>query len=350
MYRPAPLFVALGHSSIIMAEKSPRTTMEPQQNRACDACRNHKVRCFPDISASSKICQRCARTDRHCVYTAPQKRKQRKRTDTRVAELEREVQAMRSLFEGKKDKVHSGDKSEPTTKNDGYIQETPEDSPSSSGLTSNTSVSSKPPNHGGQRLPLPSMRNHQASHRQTPSTSPSLDVVDRGIISNESATTLFETYVTELVPHYPVVVFSTAVTASEIRRTKPTLFLAIIAAASGKSDPSLYSALNSEVLSAYAQQIVIESQKSLELVQAMLVTSVWYYPPGRLTQLKFYEYIHMAATMAIDIGLGTKPKTLRRLRTVEDKESPGSEHSVHGDYNEVERRRTFLACYLITTG
>jgi len=37
----------------------------------------------------SKTCQRCEKMDRLCVFTAPQKRKQRKRTDTRVAELER---------------------------------------------------------------------------------------------------------------------------------------------------------------------------------------------------------------------------------------------------------------------
>ena len=307
------------------------------------------MRCFPDISTSSNICQRCARTDRRCVYTAPQKRKQRKRTDTRVAELEREVQAMRSLFEGRKDKFQSIDKSQPTAGSKFLIQETPEDSSSSSGITSNNFTSSEILKNSDQ-LPLPETRNYQTSNLQTSSTSQSLDVIDRGIISIGLATELFHTYVTDLVPHYPAVVFSRSVTATEIRRTKPTLFLAIIAAASGKSDPSLYSTLNSEVISAYAQRIVIESQKSLELVEAMIVTSVWYYPPGKFAQLKFYEYIHMAATMAMDIGLGTKPKTLRRRWTVEDKESPVSGDSSHGDGYEIERRRTFLACYLITTG
>src|SRR3954464_13230078 len=90
----------------MMSEQTPKTTGEihTQPNRACDACRQHKVRCLPDdsTSSSSKTCQRCFRTDRRCVFTVPQKRKQRKRTDTRVAELEREVQAMRALFEGQK--------------------------------------------------------------------------------------------------------------------------------------------------------------------------------------------------------------------------------------------------------
>ena len=162
------------------------------------------------------------------------------------------------------------------------------------------------------------------------------------------ATELYHTYVTELVPHYPVVVFPPSVTAAEIRRKKPTLFLAIIAAASGKSDPHLYSILNSEVLSAYAQKIVINSQKSLELVQAMIVTSVWYYPPGKFAQLKFYEYIHMAATMAVDIRLGMNPKLFRRRRALHDMTSPMSEDN--GDHDDIERRRTFLACYLITIG
>jgi hypothetical protein len=76
--------------------------MEVPSHRACAHCRSQKVRCLPEES-NPNICQRCARTGRPCVFTPVQKRKQRKRTDTRVAELEREMRAMRALLKEKND-------------------------------------------------------------------------------------------------------------------------------------------------------------------------------------------------------------------------------------------------------
>ena len=52
------------------------------------------MRCLQDVSLSSVKCQRCAKSNRECVFTEPTKTRRRKRTDTRVAELEREVKAM----------------------------------------------------------------------------------------------------------------------------------------------------------------------------------------------------------------------------------------------------------------
>src|SRR4051794_30151977 len=118
------------------------------------------------------------------------------------------------------------------------------------------------------------------------------DVIDRGILSEELANELFKTFMEDLAPHSPMVDFPPTTTANDIRTTKQTLFLAVIAAASGKSDPSLFSTLSSEALAAYTHRTVVNREKNLELVQTMIVISVWYYPPGKFAQLKFYEYIH----------------------------------------------------------
>ncbi|TVY82902.1 Transcriptional regulator WAR1 [Lachnellula suecica] len=163
----------------------------------------------------------------------------------------------------------------------------------------------------------------------------------------ETASALFKTYIDDLYKHYPAVPFPDGTSAEEIRRTQPTLFLAVIAAAAAKTDPHLYSSLNTEVLATYSNRTVIHSEKSLELVKAMIVSSVWYYPPGRFSQLKFYEYIHMASTMAMDLGIGTNPKASRARRGADsNKLTP---ESVPND-GEMDKRRIFLVCYLITTG
>jgi hypothetical protein len=126
-----------------------------------------------------------------------------------------------------------------------------------------------------------------------PAFSPDMDVVEREILTMEEAEKLFQSYNNDLIQYYPTVVFPPEVSAADVRRTKPTLFLAVISAAAAKVDPHLYSILNTEVLSAYAHRTVVKGEKSLELIQAMIITTVWYYPPGKFAQLKFYEYIHM---------------------------------------------------------
>ncbi|CZR59172.1 uncharacterized protein PAC_09064 [Phialocephala subalpina] len=326
-----------------MNQQGPRSASDQHVNRACDACRAHKVRCLPNLTGSAKICQRCARTERTCVYTAPQKRKQRKRTDTRVAELEREVQAMRALFDRKSNSVdgESPNNAQPSrSENTSAENRNP--------LTNNSGNSSnEPPNE----TPASWMEEPNEAYPREwspPAYSPDSDAVDRGIISMDDANELFQSYNQNLVPHYPGVVFSSELTAEELRKTKPTLFLSVIAAAAAKTDSHLYSILNSEVLSAYAHRTVIRGEKSLELVQAMIVTSIWYFPPGKYAQLKFYEYIHMAVTMALDLGLGKNPKPSRNRRGVTADAGDGVTEVL--DENELERRRTFLVCYLISTG
>lgn len=195
------------------------------------------------------------------------------------------------------------------------------------------------------------------------------DVIDRGMISMATARQLFEAYRTQLFPHYPMVAIPDSITADVMRRSKPALFLAIIAAAAGKDNSELSAVLDKEVLQAYATRSLVQSEKSLELVQALLISAVWYHPPSKFGQLKYYEYIHMAATMAMDIGIGSRPATHRNrfknrppvvitspdIHPAEDMGNPSLSMSSRirdssPDTGSIECRRTFLACYIICAG
>lgn len=190
-----------------------------------------------------------------------------------------------------------------------------------------------------------------------------------------TARQLFDTYREDLFPHYPMVAIPDSISAEEMRRTEPTLFLAVIAAAATKDHSELSAALDKEVLQAYATRSLMQSEKSLELVQALLISAVWYNPPSKFGQLKYYEYINMAATMAMDIGIGTRP-VLRRGRfgsntlTLSNHSGMPPENLIHpaedaanpdlsmtprlrgssADTGSVESRRTFLACYIVCAG
>lgn len=256
---------------------------------------------------------RCSKSGRNCVFAAPQKRRQRKRTDTRVAELEKEVRAMRLLLE----KGNNQSIPEENLEDD---KESEESGSPDAGATTDTSncqmwageqeMSSKPqtPNDDGSSL---------TSYSSIPNVSdyPSLgkDVIDRGLVSPEVADMLFDSYNSELAQHFPVVLLPPTTTARELRRSKPILFLAVITAACCGYDSHLYGVLFDEIAKLFAEQVFINGEKSLELVQALTIISVWYCPPHEVASgkpLRFYQYIHIAATMALDIGLGTQVEAL----------------------------------------
>jgi hypothetical protein len=321
-------------------------------NRACEACRLHKVRCLPNNMVNSfsdtKSCLRCLKTDRQCVFALPQRRKQRQRTDTRVADLEKEVKSMRALFlqRKKESPLASSSPDDLAVERSDRRDSMTEDVQSFSGkpkypTTSNETIFES----DRQTVPLADPQNSS-----TLSFVPELDVIDRGMLTWQYAEELFYVFINDLFPHYPCVYFKPGTSPEQTRRKKPILFLAVIAAASGKVDPHLYSILHSEVVAAYTQKAVVHNEKSLELVQAQLVTSIWYYPPGAFARLKFYEYIHMATTMAIEIGLGTDPNPSRNRYGIDYASlSNDQEDSLSLD-DDLERRRTILTCYLVSTG
>ena len=137
-----------------------------------------------------------------------------------------------------------------------------------------------------------------------------------------------------------------------------------MSAASGKVAPNLYSLLTVELLQLFASRAVLGGEKSLEFVQAMLVTAVWYNPTEAFDQLKFYQYIHMAATIALDIGLGSKPtidsntcETPRNSTGASSESEIQMTHDVAAglaeeqpDIATIDARRTILVCYLICSG
>ena len=194
------------------------------------------------------------------------------------------------------------------------------------------------------------------------------DVVDKGLLSMDTARQLLELYKTELYPFYPIVYITPACTADDLRRTKPTLFLAIVAAAAGKKYPDVAMQLDQEVLQEYANRTVVNSEKSLELAESLLVSSVWYQPPGRLAQLKYYEYIHMAAIMVADIGIGTRRLKGEWMALASKNSALCSNPSANvsnPDFNmrmrmrnlevedgvtSIESRRTFLATHSTSAG
>lgn len=292
------------------------------------------------------------------MFTAPSRTRRRKRTDVRVKELEREVKALSELLRGGvagllkpgvefRELPDQGDgATEPMEGVEKAGEKIPLQRVVQTGRKNmlDTLIEHKSdaaPTDVGQNegmTPPPPYSNGGRSVSE-PVSFQSGDVIDRGLLSLQDATELFNRFNEEMAEHFPIIVFPQGTIANSVRVLKPTLFRAILAAAAGPSGfgPQLSKTLNSEILQIYANRIFIKGEKKLELIQALLVTIVWYYPPNDFEDLKFYQYIHVASTMAIDMGLGEKS----RIR------DSGAFKEGVVDSESIESRRVLLSCYLL---
>ena len=183
------------------------------------------------------------------------------------------------------------------------------------------------------------------------------DVIERGLLTLEKAQHIFKRYMETLAPHFPAIYFPPDTSAVITRKERPILFLAILAAGAGNEEPTLNLALNQEILQVYANKVAVRGEKSLELVMSILISTLWYYPPDKFEELKFHQYIHMAATMALDIGLGKRPRAPQadeqpsRPSIIPGLKAVGSgplsvPSKPYPVSTTLESRRTLLACYL----
>jgi Fungal specific transcription factor domain len=164
----------------------------------------------------------------------------------------------------------------------------------------------------------------------------------------EVATQMFNRYVDEMAPHMPAVIFPPGTTAADIRKSKPTLFLSILSAGSSTNHPEIQRTLTKEVMQIYANKIICNGEKSIELVQSLLISTIWYWPPDHFEELKFYQLVHLAAVMAIDLNIGRKNKSNKFRTTIVGLWRDSTlRRSPFPDPEALECRRVLLTCYFL---
>ncbi|OBR15209.1 Fungal specific transcription factor [Colletotrichum higginsianum IMI 349063] len=362
---------------------------DPKRPRACEACRGLKVRCEPDANDPDGPCKRCKKAGRNCVVTMPT-RKRQKKTDSRVAELEKKIDALTASLQARGNSATpstaaagaasvamsaSATKDENLQKQRGWgdngmsrnwntvaIAETPGSPADGLGLDSQELNSSDRGRYDTMIPPAAGQKRKFADRGDTPADmtesgnggrpappihmgSDYADVVERGILSAEKAAELFERYNTHMMPHMPAVVFAAGTTAEETRRFKPLLFLAIMSAASSES-PNVQRRLVKELMQIFAEKIIITGEKSLEIVQALQVAVIWYWPPEHFEELKFYQLVHIGAVMALDIGLGRRTAG-RKMQIPYQWRNHPFRRAPPPDPSSIECRRAWLAAYFL---
>lgn len=351
---------------------NPNDPNDLKRPRACEACRQLKVKCELDDHSPTGACKRCAKADRQCIITAPS-RKRQKKTDSRVAELEKKIDALTATLAAR-----GG--SEPDAMVEHPVHQSHPPPPPShpppvyadqwSGGQRPQHSSQSPPAapHGVKRkigneydyagfggdLHKSSTSSYHPSKTSAPQYNamydlprrddndyPSMDPITQGLLDTHTAKKCFERYMAEMCYHLPIVVFPANTKWEEVRRTKPILFLAVLAVASGTFRPDLQTRLISEVTRLLADRIVYRGEKSMELVQTLQCITTFYQPPEKYEELNFNQLIHVAAVMALDLGMGKRFKkgslALWRSHTENKRPLP--------DPNSAETRRAWLGCY-----
>ncbi|KAI9815595.1 MAG: hypothetical protein M1832_005456 [Thelocarpon impressellum] len=410
---------------------------DPKRPRACESCRGLKVRCDSDPQNPEGPCRRCAKAGRSCVVTQPS-RKRQKKSDSRVAELERKIDALTASLHATRNGTLAADSDSDSYSQNGdgdgdgddaadarydgpaslpsragsmaepngwhhrtLAQDPAKTTPAASAAAAVAGLKRKrsadaasvylgPRDSQEPRLPPPppprraSSERSPASRDEPPNVYPFLmpkgsrtstasafnddarpppaaaaaappgndfaDVIDRRMLSAETAAAIFDGYVRDMTIHFPAVVFAPGTTSSEIRKTRPVLFLAILSVGSGTAYPDLQRALTKELMKVLAERVICNGEKSLELVQALQLSTIWYWPPEHYEELKFYQLIHISAVMAIDLGMGKKHKPAKKKnmgggvwREVPRKRCGPT------NFESSEARRAWLTCYFLSS-
>ncbi|KAH7120833.1 hypothetical protein B0J11DRAFT_532686 [Dendryphion nanum] len=373
------------HDGTLETPGSAKSPDDLKRPRACDSCRGLKVRCDqerPDIA-----CRRCTKAGRPCVTTPPT-RKRQKKADSRVAELERKIDALTATLHAQKDGVpgvadipHLGGipqhpanppaMSQPEgsyrygSMNHEWSEPTANrypDPPPGYGPAQNIHRGPEPkrrkigPGNSHATIPedMDAIHRDLAEHPEMKRTNKKgmqadhsyiLALIDN-LMSHDLADRIFYRYVNEILPHFPAVPLAPGVTPREIREKKPLLFLAILAGSSHGSAEQLVSQdvqreLTKLLKDQFADIIWRNGEKSLEIVQALQLGVLWYRPPMHYEQHNFYMMVNCAAVMALDLGLGRQP-TPNVMKV-----AVGPFRRCHPNAGSLEARRTFLVCYYL---
>jgi hypothetical protein len=172
------------------------------------------------------------------------------------------------------------------------------------------------------------------------------DIIDRGIIKEQQAEELMAVWRNDLVNACPGITIPRHWTADDLRSHKPSLFHAVMAAAAHSQGSEMSDKLHEEAVYLYARSAFINGEKSVQSIQAMLVTVAYYSPPKKPGQLQIYQWVNMAASMALELGLASKPRTHEQL----PKRAIRSLQKISSPEELLEHCRTVLTLYIISAG
>ncbi|KAL1652319.1 hypothetical protein SLS58_000446 [Diplodia intermedia] len=336
-------------------DRRPSTPSSASVGAADPNSQSLQVRCDPQeengVISEAIPCKRCLKSKKVCVTTAPTK-KRTKKADTRVAELEKKVNELTARL---------GDNAVAS-----YAYEThpplPDGAQSIEYADSTRPEKRRRMNDQHDALMSNEARREimydehaeiaAAAHQRVENRPPQPDCsyisyeVDR-CISPDVADRIVSRYINALMPAFPAVPLPQETTAQHLREEKPLLFLSVLSAASFGCDPLVPAEAQrylADLLQSWFAELIWRRQdKSLEIVQALLVCVLWYRPPVVYERHAFYMMTNAAITMVLELGLG------KRAGKAKAKLGLGPFRKCLPNAGGMDARRSFMVCYYLGT-
>jgi hypothetical protein len=252
-----------------------------KRNRACEECHRLKIKC--DVTTSPQnACERCIRNALDCVPAAPRLQRDR------INQLEAQVEELKLALSDQSSSSNT----------------TPSRSPGNLLENSDQSILS----YLDERIPL---RKQQDQFY------------------------FFRHQVSAIWP-----VFRTSMDLDQIRLRSPVLLLSILVFTFTHNmqgtELGVHDDLVRETMRTLGDEVIGRGRRSLELVQALLLSAFWSKSTRKGQQASCYQIVQLAVDMAIDLGvagLSWQP-------------SPAAYFCRLEDVTSLDARRTWLACYV----
>ncbi|KAL9942834.1 hypothetical protein ACHAQF_000743 [Verticillium nonalfalfae] len=140
-----------------------------------------------------------------------------------------------------------------------------------------------------------------------------------------------------MLPHFPCIVLPDDATVPSLAKSRPFVLLAILSVASGAASLQGHTLYDEEFRKVLGLKFVAGGERSLELLQGLLIYTAWYPFHLRPKNKQAFQYVRMAAEIAHDLDLVEPP--------------PGAIVDADADAaispEQIDGMRTYLACFYL---
>ncbi|KJZ74079.1 hypothetical protein HIM_06528 [Hirsutella minnesotensis 3608] len=270
--------------------------------KACTTCAKAKARCIPRADGGDK-CERCFRLSKECFSRPPAPPRIKKRPKrSRVAELEKRLNELSSQFEGQHAAVPSAPSATTRTA-----------SVSDAGATPKPARPLKAPERGDALTFEHLFPSPQSSGPETNDTTDwgpeALRPGDSAWPLPGEADMLLLQYHELFAPLCPFVVVPKHLSAAELRAERPFLWKGVMTASS-IWDGSRQAKMGDEMLADIGRAAIADGNKSLDLLQGLLLLTSWFYFGLKSSQTT--HLLFLARSLCINLntmtcGFGGEP-------------------------------------------
>ncbi|KAL4783306.1 hypothetical protein BJX76DRAFT_368549 [Aspergillus varians] len=277
-------------SSTVGAHQSKRLLL------ACDKCRALKVKC---VREEGQPCLKCAKSQSKCVVPEPKKRtRQTQRATPRLVELESKLTHLLGLLSPSVDENFHIARPESAALAAQVVTDQDLNQPSAEWLGYNSLTDPYP---APDLVGVPGLTAESSSGTWTTTTN-----IDNAWISDLGLSPVVLQHLLDLFrsmdSYFPFVLISAGWTAASMAEERPFLLLAAVTSASS-GYYHLQQALVEKSKEILSHRVVMAGEKDLDLLQGLLVHLAWFhfYLDPRSPQT--YQYLQMAISMVVDLGL-----------------------------------------------